>query len=272
MRAVWGYLIMMLGLTLMISACQSSGGSPPATIPEITVEVNDQGVTLPPELPAGLVAITVKNTGADPASPLLARLNDGVSLDDFNEALAKHADEEIDLASWLGGEEVAPDSSLRVVYDLKVGYYVAVAGPYEQPVVVPVEVKGDPNPAVETPSDEVKVEMKDFVYIMPNKVRAGSHVWRIENTGQQMHVIDIIKLHEGKSLADVIAVAQAQEMPDEMPFDFIGGWGGMSANERAWAPLGLLPGEYLVICGIPDPESGKRHLELGMISQLTVTK
>ena len=270
------YLVVLLSLLVSV-ACQANtaaqaSGSTKAAIPEITVEVNDTGLTVPPELPAGLVAITVKNTGAESSSPMFARLNEGVSLDDFKKTLAKQADEEIALASWLGGAEVAPGGSLRVVYDLEVGHYIAVGGSYEQPVVVPVEVKGSGSPDLAAPPAEVEVKMAEFAYVMPHQVKAGSHIWSFENTGKEMHTFDIIKLHEGKTLDDLMALARAEELPDEMPFDFIGGWGGMSAGERAWAPLDLLPGEYMVICGIPDPASGKRHMELGMIHHLIVTE
>lgn len=269
------YLVVLVSLLASV-ACQSNtiaqaSGSGKATIPEITVEVNDNGLTVPQELPAGLVAITVKNTGANSSGLMFARLNEGVSLDTFKQALAKHADEEIALASWHGEEEVGPGSSLRVIHDLHEGHYVAISGPYEQPVVVQVEVNRSSSLVPAAPTAEFEVKMADFAYVMPHHVKAGVHLWSFENTGKEMHLFNIIKLHEGKTIDDVLALAQNEELPDELPFDFAGGWGGMSAGERAWAPLDLSPGEYMVICGILDAASGKRHMELGMFHPLVVT-
>jgi hypothetical protein len=53
----------------------------------------------------------------------------------------------------------------------------------------------------------------------------------------------------------------------------IASWGPVSQGERAWATFNLEPGEYTVICGLPDlVGEGHSHLELGMVRSLTVVQ
>jgi hypothetical protein len=66
-------LLMGVLLITLLSACQPIQASPaspePArvSIPTVTIELGDQGVTVPAELPTGVVAVTVKNSTTTPS-------------------------------------------------------------------------------------------------------------------------------------------------------------------------------------------------------------
>lgn len=45
--------------------------------------------------------------------------------------------------------------------------------------------------------------------------------------------------------------------------------GGRGFVESSAAPLDREPGEYLAMCDVPAPESGKSHAELGMVASST---
>jgi hypothetical protein len=45
---------------------------------------------------------------------------------------------------------------------------------------------------------------------------------------------------------------------------------GLSVNLSAFMVTQFTPGNYAAICLIPDPASGRSHLELGMIKEFTV--
>lgn len=80
--------ILIVGLlAVVLAACTPPASPVPATsaaapaaapIPEVAVEASDSALTMPSELPAGLVAVTVNNSGEAPHAPLFARLNEGV--------------------------------------------------------------------------------------------------------------------------------------------------------------------------------------------------
>jgi hypothetical protein len=69
------------------------------------------------------------------------------------------------------------------------------------------------------------------------------------------------------------ATEMATEGEEEMP-DFM--WMPMEEGERAWFPVNLEPGTYMVVCGLPNleemqaGEAPHAHYELGMITIITV--
>jgi uncharacterized cupredoxin-like copper-binding protein len=44
----------------------------------------------------------------------------------------------------------------------------------------------------------------------------------------------------------------------------------LDVGASGWLTVGLAPGTYVAICIVPDPASGRRHTELGMIQEFTV--
>ncbi|MBV9119641.1 MAG: hypothetical protein JOZ39_02955 [Chloroflexi bacterium] len=54
------------------------------------------------------------------------------------------------------------------------------------------------------------------------------------------------------------------------PFADAGGVNGLSQGLSAWGTLSLTPGDYVFICNVPDPQSGKPHWALGMIKGFSV--
>ncbi len=78
--AGWRVFVAALAVGLVAAACSVPGAAPAATpvpIPAMTVEASDTALSMPAEAPAGLVAVTVSNSGQAPHAPLFARLNDG---------------------------------------------------------------------------------------------------------------------------------------------------------------------------------------------------
>jgi hypothetical protein len=54
------------------------------------------------------------------------------------------------------------------------------------------------------------------------------------------------------------------------PFESAGGLGAIQAGTSAWLKLNLKPGNYAVVCFVPDAKTGKPHFMLGMLNSFTV--
>ena len=54
------------------------------------------------------------------------------------------------------------------------------------------------------------------------------------------------------------------------PYQSVGGFQAIDANGSGWLTLDLAAGEYAFYCAIPDPTNGKRHLEEGMLKQVSI--
>lgn len=246
--------------------------------PEIVITASDYTFAAPAQVEAGLVSVTLKNDGQEPHHVQLARLNDGVDIAQFQEAM-QAGPEAFGLVTWAGGPAVVdPGASQTVTVELTPGTYlllcfvpnhegtphIALGQMSSMEVVEPAE----PQTGVTQPQADGIVKMLDFSYVLPTDIKAGPQVWEIANEGEQPHEINLIKLADGKTMADVQAFMHNPH--GAPPFNNAGGLQGIDPGESGWLHLNLTPGEYVALCHIPDPASGKAHEELGMVIPFTV--
>lgn len=118
--------------------------------------------------------------------------------------------------------------------------------------------------------NEVTVRTRDFVfYDMPDTIPAGATNMRLINDGPDMHHVWLIRLEEGKTLADLMGAMKSS--PGALP-----GWAVDVGGPNVPAPgasnavtLNLEAGNYAVICVIPGSD-GVPHVMKGMVRPLTV--
>jgi hypothetical protein len=273
--AWWKIFVVMLAAAVVVAAC--SAPAAPVAMPEVTVEVSDAGISAPAEMPAGLVAVTVNNSTQAPTGPIFARLNEGVSQEQFMEALM--ADESgmaaIALVTLLGGAQAEAGESVRTVFDLKPGNHIALGFGEGPPQLANFTVAAGSGAAPAAPAAAVNAELLDFQFALPDQIKAGVQTWQIENKGGQWHEMVVVKLNEGVTADDLMAMMMSGEEPDgPPPFEQVAFWAPMSAGERAWMDVDLPAGEYTVLCFLPDFASDPptSHLEHGMVRTLTVTE
>jgi hypothetical protein len=110
---------------------------------------------------------------------------------------------------------------------------------------------------------------RDFAFSGPERIPAGLTTVEIVNHGLDAHQIQFIKLPGGKTAADFSAEITAD--PARLPSwaQRRGGPNGVVPGERATAIIDLEPGDYVLICGIPDSH-GLPHVALGMLKPLRV--
>jgi hypothetical protein len=283
-------LIALLTTVLVLGACQPAGtanqGTAPssssaAEIPQITISARDYAYVGPTQIPAGLVSLTLVNDGKEPHQAQLARLNDGVTMDQIQAALQKGPEAAIPLVSLAGGPSVVmPGKQQQVTVDLAEGQYVMlcfVESPDGMPhlakgMISPLQVtRGTGQARPEEPKADATVTMKDFTFQMPSQIKAGRFTWKVVNDGPQPHEMSIVKLAPGKTLDDVMAVMASQSFSGPPPFEEAGGMQALDAGKTGWLTLDLEPGSYLALCFVPDPASGRAHVEMGMVVPFSVS-
>jgi hypothetical protein len=230
----------------------------------------------PAEAPAGLITFSFKNEGAAVHHAQVARLNAGVTFEQLMAAFEQGETAALPLFTPVGGPSLTdPGQTSRVALDLKPGAYALLCLVPDQDGVPhlahgmarPLTIAGEAQTAPE-PQADLTVAMADFQYTVPGEVQTGPQTWKIVNDGPQPHELVLHKLAPGKTAEDVIAFFQNPQ--DQPPFANAGGMQALPQGEAGWAHLDLAPGAYVAICYIPDPASGKRHMDLGMVKQLTV--
>lgn len=291
-RVVWWLLGLLLLMLLSLSACQPVQAPAASAIPEFTIAVSDEAVSVPEVVPGGIVRVNIKNNSSIPMDIGLARVLEGSTPEEVI-ALAQGGEETfiplLTKASFLPSVNPVDPGVERWFYvDLRTGVFVVDAAEHVEgmpgagalhlnAVFTADEIIGTTEPVA-----DVVVDMVDFAYTMPDEIPAGSLLWQFTNSGEQWHMMFVVDLAEGAGVEDVMAFmgdpAMAPAGPP--PFEIVphAGIPPIGVGERAWLESSLAPGEYLVACPIPDVaaifagEMPLSHIEHGMVKMIKVVK
>lgn len=270
-------------LALALNGCQpitntgaGMGAAAAMALPELMIHAHDYTYDLPKAVAAGIVRITIDSDGKEAHHAQLARLNDGVTQEQFLAALQEGEEAMFPLVSFTGGPApIDAGGSQTVLMALTAGNYVVLCFvpaadglPHlAKGMIGFFEVVAGENKTA-APIADAGVELLDFSFKLPEAVKAGKQIWSVTNKGQQLHEVNLMKLTDGKTIDDVMA--WAQDPTTAPPFMNVGGFQGINPGETGWMELDLAAGEYIAICHIPDPATGKPHEELGMMLPFTV--
>ena len=124
-------------------------------------------------------------------------------------------------------------------------------------------VSSHPDPAA------ITVTASDFSYEAPDTIASGTTTVHLVNRGKELHQVQLIKLEEGKTLADVAQALKSGGPPPSW-VKFVGGPNAAAPGQETQATSVLAPGQYAYICFIPSPD-GVMHAAKGMARPFTVT-
>lgn len=226
----------------------------------------DEGVEFPSEIPAGMVELTFENNRSEGEfGPIIGRLNDGVTMDDFFAAFAsENSLEAVFLVTLFGGSNIASGESLTYTTSFPAGDYLLLelSEESEAPPIAFTVTENDAEQPAE-PEADVNVALIDFGIGIPSRISAGSHVWNIQNYGEQWHELVVMKAPEGM---EDITVHDLYSEEEEEGGEQILFWAPMSSGVEAWTTVDLEPGTYVVMCFLPDIVGDfSPHFEHGMV-------
>jgi hypothetical protein len=115
----------------------------------------------------------------------------------------------------------------------------------------------------------VHVVATDYKLEIPAKIPAGAVSMHLMNEGKEMHQAVIVRLEDGKTVAD-LAQGMKAEGPPPPWMKFVGGPNGIAPGATTTATTLLTPGQYAVLCFIPSPD-GTPHVAKGMMQPFEVT-
>jgi uncharacterized cupredoxin-like copper-binding protein len=248
-------------------------------IPEIKIDAADYSYTEPDTVNAGWVRVILTNSGQEPHHVQFMRLNDGVSMEQFGEALKQGEGPAMALVSQVGGVgAVAPGGSAQAVLNLPDGEYAILclipsatdhAPHFAKGMIKSLTVQPANGIAAEEPSADLIVSLVDFAFDLPEIIPAKPVTIKVVNEGPEAHEFNILRLVDGKTFEDVTQYLAAPDGPP--PFIPMGGMNGLDVGLSGYIEADLQPGAYVAICNIPSPKAeGHPHFTLGMIRQFTV--
>lgn len=282
--------LLAFALILSLTACSSDedsgdggaedeAGTARAEVPQLVIEADDFSFTVAEGATAGLTEVVLRNSGAEPHHAQLARLNDGVTVEQFQTALQGGPDGALPLVALTGGAmTAAPGAETSATVPLAEGQYVALCF-IESEDQVPHLAKGMVQPftvgpagegEIESPAADATVTMMDFGFDTTG-ISAGEQVIEFTNDGQQPHETAIIAIPQEQSdVVDAWLEQPSEQLP--LPPMTAGGIQAMAPGMSGFSTVAFEAGtSYLLVCFVPDSGSGKPHMQLGMANRLDVS-
>jgi hypothetical protein len=274
------------------SSKSSSSETTPTTtaakpMPKVEITAADYTFALPAEIPAGYVDVTVKNTGKEQHQVGFVKLG-SMTLAQFKTAADTTNVKAIKPGTvFVGGPNGAePGQQTSAIVKLDPGNYAVVC-------LIPATSDGKPHAAhgmvsalkvtsTDTSSETAPtvastITLGDFSFTLPAGF-TGKGTVDISNQGTEIHEMVLLKLNQGKTLADAKAflLVPPGTPPPAGPPPFstvpgIGGITGLSPQQHAWLNMNLTPGNYVLFCFFPDPKKGSiPHALEGMTKEFTI--
>jgi hypothetical protein len=230
---------------------------------------------MPDTITAGWTTIHLVNDGTQLHHLQLVRLDSGKTSQDLAAAL-KNPGPPPAWAAFVGGANAPdPKSEATTTVDLKAGNYAVLClvdlgdhiPHFAKGMVHPLTVTASTTPSTE-PTNDASIALGDYTFTFDHPLTAGKHMVKVTNKGPQPHEVELVRFADGKSMKDLGAWIQKMDGPP--PASAIGGVPAIMPGSASYVSLDLAPGNYAVICFIPDMKDGKAHLEHGMVKEFKV--
>jgi hypothetical protein len=245
----------------------------------VTVTANDFSFDAPGKIPAGTVTMRLVNNGKELHHAQMIRIEDGKTMEDIAKAL-KNPGPPPSWVKFVGGPNaVPPGKETHATSVLTPGLYAYLCFIPSADKVIhaakgmvrPFEVTpGSTATAAEMPVPDATIKLVDYDFQLSAPLTPGKRTIMVENDGPQPHELALLKLAPGKTVAD-FAAWDAGGMKGPPPAEPIGGVVALDKGGRASFTADLTPGDYGLLCFVPDAKDGKPHLAHGMIKTIKVS-
>jgi hypothetical protein len=241
-----------------------------------TVIAKDFSFEAPDTLPAGPITFRLINEGTELHHLQLAKLPEGKTIADLQADMAAGKP-----TSWLidaGGPNAAvPTESTIAVAPLEAGQYVlmcVIPSPDGTPhvakgMIKPLQVTAASTPAATEQAADITMKLKDYAFDLSTPITAGKHTIKVVNAGPQPHEVVVLQFAPGKTMNDFMAWEEGG-MKEPPPGKFLGGLTAIANGGHGYFIEDFAPGNYALLCFVPDAGDGKPHLRHGMTQSFTI--
>jgi hypothetical protein len=252
-------------------AAEPAADAPAAAAPAMVhVTATDFAFQAPDTLPSGVTTFHLMNQGKEAHHVVIVKL----PLEEMQK-MAPGAPLPADLVVLGGPNAAPPGGTAEATVDLAPGSYTLVCFIPSADGQIHL-MKGMARNLVVTqgtstapmPVADITIKLTDYAFEISGPLTAGRHIVRIEDAGPQMHEVVMVKLEQGKTVQEMAAWLEKPAGPP--PGTLVNGASPMTAGVANTTVLDLTPGDYGLICFVPDSKDGKPHLAHGMIKQVTV--
>lgn len=272
-------LIVVAFLSLLASA---------QAVPQVVFTASTENLTGPASIEEGYVTLALDNQDDGMRAHGIFRVKDGADLEEAKSLVVRafsgedtSEDEKLLADGFYGGAVfVEPNTQKEVGVTLVPGTYVVYADgitdeglSMESEYVTTLEVTPSTTPNATPPTPDYTIQMVDHAFAFPADIKAGEHLFRVENLGHQDHMMFISKYKPGKGHEDAMALLEDPTADSSTVFEEETiGVHGIAPGKFNDVVFDLEPGTYGAICFVTDPETGAPHAFLGMMQSFTVSE
>ena len=272
---------------IALAACAKPDTPPadtPATAPAaaaapnmVTFTAKDFSFEGPDSIPAGLTMFHLNAAGQELHHFQLIKLEEGKTYDDFVAASKTQGPPPTWAVPYGGVNPPVPGGMAVATQVMEPGNYAVVCF-VDTPDKVPHIAKGmskaltvtaAPNANMTEPTADVTMTLNDYSFTTSKPLAAGRQMIKVENAAAQPHEVVLVQLAPGKTMQDL--VAWSHDLKGPPPGKPIGGIPAFMKGKNAYFEASLEPGDYALICYVPDGKDGKPHFVHGMVQQLKIS-
>lgn len=247
----------------------------------VTVTTVDYAFQAPDTIAAGRTTLRLVNNGKDFHHIWLIKLEGGHTLPELVAATKTPGP----LPKWAvdvgGPNSPMPGGENSATLDLEPGKYVMVC-------VIPAMTDGQPHfmkgmmkeltvtarHGVEqagksvAPAPDVTMTLDDYTFNTSAPITSATKTIRIRNAAAQSHEVVIMKLDAGVTPEQFLQALEKPQGPP--PGRILGGVTGIARGRTIDLTATFTPGDYTLLCFVPDAKDGKPHIAHGMVKNFSV--
>jgi hypothetical protein len=231
----------------------------------------------PDTVPAGLTTFHLTDAGKELHHVQLMKLDQGKTVADFVAAVKAGGPPPMWAIPYGGVNPPAPGESTAAMQVLEPGSYAVVCF-VEGADHIPHMAKGmtkaltvtpSPNANMTEPTADVTLTLSDYTFAFSKPLVAGKQLIKVDNAATQPHEVVLVQLQPGKTIEDL--GKWIYEMKGPPPGKPIGGIPAFMKGKNTYFEATLAPGDYGMICFVPDAKDGKPHFTHGMTQQFKIS-
>ena len=126
-----------------------------------------------------------------------------------------------------------------------------------------------------TPKEDLVLKLVDFRFELEGDLHKGVQVIRVETPGPSMHEVDIYRLHEGRTVADLKRCRKTEEATG--PAEALGGaLDSHDIRRVVWLRKNFTPGRYVLHCEMAvtpaatNDNHNLTHADVGMVREIEI--
>jgi hypothetical protein len=243
-----------------------------ATAPQqVAFHAVDNAFHGPDTITAGMTTFTLENGGQTFHHVQFVRLDSGKTVADLEAALKVKGPPPAWAVDVPGPNAAEPTQKVNATIDISAGNYALICfvdipggvPHFAKGMIKGLVVKPATGASAPAPTADITLAMSDYSFKLSTPVTAGKHVFQVTSTGPQVHEVILLKFQPGKTIEDFGKWMAKQDGPP--PGNSMGGTSGQRPGMTATFEADITPGDYAIICLVPDSKDGKAHLEHGMV-------